>query len=245
MTEKSERRIKSFVLRQGRFSKAQREAFETSGPEYLVEYKNEPVTFKNLFNNNNPVIIEIGFGNGFATAEIAERRRDNNYIGIEVYKPGIGNLLKYIGDKKLENIRIFNHDAVEIIDSMIEADSVEGFHIFFPDPWHKKRHNKRRLINPQFTEKLVKRLKPGGYIYAVTDWEDYGIQMQKVLRNCSSLYSPFKGYAKADPDEEKNVNADIPWRPETRFEEKGLKKNHGIYESFFLKKIKLILSLFF
>ena len=234
MTERKERCIKSFVLRQGRFSKGQREAFETLGPEYLVEYKDEFINYENLFKNNNPVIIEIGFGNGFATAAIAERNPDNNYIGIEVYKPGVGNLLKYIGEKKLRNVKIFNHDAVEIIDSMIKTDSVDGFHIFFPDPWHKKKHKKRRLINPEFTDKLVKRLKPGGYIYAVTDWEDYGIRMQEVFRNCNALTSPFSSYA--DPDVKEVNNIIIPWRPETRFEEKGLKKNHGIYESYFIKK---------
>ena len=234
MTDKYERRIKSFVLRQGRFSKCQREAFEILGPEYLVEYKDEIINYKNLFGNNNPVIIEIGFGNGFATAEIAERSPDNNYIGIEVYRPGVGNLLKFIGEKKLFNVKIFNHDAVEVIDSMIKNDSVDGFHVFFPDPWQKKKHNKRRLINPDFTDKLAKRLKTGGYIYAVTDWEDYGIQMQEVLRGCSFLSSPFERYAEAESVAGKKLS--IPWRPETRFEEKGIKKNHGIYESYFVKK---------
>ena len=162
MTEKPDRRIKSFVLRQGRFSKGQREAFDTMGPDYLVNYSSEVLNYKTLFSNDNDTIIEIGFGNGFATAEIAEKNRNINYIGIEVYKPGVGNLLRYIGEKKLDNVRIFNHDAVEVLDSMISVSSIAGFHIFFPDPWHKKKHNKRRLINTEFTEKLADRLKPGG-----------------------------------------------------------------------------------
>ncbi len=232
MNEKPDRRIKSFVLRQGRFSKGQREAFDTIGPYYLVKYSSEVINFKKLFSNDNDTIIEIGFGNGFATAEIADKNRNINYIGIEVYKPGVGNLLRYIGEKKLNNVRIINHDAVEVLDSMIAFSSIAGFHIFFPDPWHKKKHNKRRLINPEFTEKLANRLSPGGYIYAVTDWEDYGIQMQEVLRGCSSLESPFTGYAS-----EENESVSIPWRPGTRFEEKGLKKNHKIYESYFIKKL--------
>lgn len=236
MTEKSERRIKSFVLRQGRFSKGQREAFETLGPDFLLDYKEEIIDYKEIFGNDNDVIIEIGFGNGFATAEIAQKNSSSNYIGIEVYKPGVGNLLRYIGERKLKNTRIFNHDAFEIIDSMIGENSADGFHIFFPDPWHKKKHNKRRLINPDFTEKLVSRLKPGGYIYAVTDWEDYGIQMQEVFRGCKSLESPFSGYASAEEKAEKSDIVNVPWRPETRFEEKGLKKMHRIYESYFIKK---------
>ena len=236
MTEKPERRIKSFVLRQGRFSKGQREAFEILGPEYLLDYKDEVIDYKKIFGNDKEVIIEIGFGNGFATAEIAQQSRGSNYIGIEVYKPGVGNLLKYIGERKLENIRIFNHDAFEIIEDMIAENSVDGFHIFFPDPWHKKKHNKRRLINIEFTEKIVSRIKPGGYIYAVTDWEDYGIQMQEVFRGCINLESPFSGYADEKEKTEKSGTVNVPWRPETRFEEKGLKKNHRIYESFFIKK---------
>jgi len=233
MTEIPDRPIKSFVLRQGRFSKGQREAFDTLGPEYLLNYSDKIIDYKKLFGNNNENILEIGFGNGLPTAEIAEKNRDKNYIGIEVYKPGVGNLLRYIGEKKLSNIRIFNSDAVEIIDSMIADSSLDGFHIFFPDPWQKKKHKKRRLVNPELTEKLVCKLKPGGYIYAVTDWEDYGNQMQKVLRACSSLESPFKDFV---TEEGKNGSVNVPWRPETRFEEKGLKKNHGIYESLFLKK---------
>ncbi len=234
MAEKSQRRIKSFVLRQGRFSKGQQEAFETLGPRFLLEYRKEKTDYQAIFNNDNPVVMEIGFGNGFATAEIAEKNKETNYIGIEVYKPGVGNLLRYIGSRSLENVRIFNHDAVEIIDDMIAENSLDGFHIFFPDPWHKKKHNKRRLINPEFTDKLSSRLKKGGYIYAVTDWENYGIQMQEVLRGCSRLESPFPGYATEEEKALKKV--EVPWRPETRFEEKGLKKNHGIYESYFIKK---------
>ena len=232
MTEKPQRRIKSFVLRQGRFSRGQKDAFENLGPDFIIKYNGKRLDCRSLFGNENPIIIEIGFGNGLPTALIADRNRSFNYIGIEVYKPGVGNLLKYIGDKKLENIRIFNHDAVEVLETMIEPDSVDGFHIFFPDPWHKKKHNKRRLINPEFTAILSSKLKEGGYIYAVTDWEDYGRQMQKVLRSCSSLLSPFEGFA----NQGGNSNPIVPWRPETRFEEKGLDKKHGIYESYFVKK---------
>jgi tRNA (guanine-N7-)-methyltransferase len=233
MTEKTDRPIKSFVRREGRFTNGQKEAIETLGPEYLLEYREELIDYSKLFGNKNENILEIGFGNGLPTAEIADRMRDKNYIGIEVYKPGVGNLLRYIGEKKLSNIRIFNHDAVEIIESMIGDSSLDGFHIFFPDPWQKKKHKKRRLVDPEFTEKLVSKLKPGGYIYAVTDWEDYGIQMQNVLRGCSSLESPFKEFALSDDENSSSVT--VPWRPETRFEEKGLKKMHEIYESYFIK----------
>ncbi len=246
MNKTCERRIKSFVLRQGRFSKGQKDAFEKLGPRYIIQYKNKLIDYKELFGNNNPLIIEIGFGSGSVTAEIAERNKNCNYIGIEVYKPGVGNLLKHIARRKLDNVRIFNHDAVEIIDSMIKNNSVDGFHVFFPDPWHKKKHNKRRLLNPEFTEKLASSLKKGGYIYAVTDWKDYAYQMQEVFRACQSLESPFEGFAyinstllKENKDAEQNTEqtiANIPWRSQTRFEEKGLKKYHEIYESYFIKK---------
>ncbi len=229
MTEKPMRTIRSFVLRQGRFTRGQKEAFERLGPEFIVPYDGEKLDFETLFKNRNTTVIEIGFGTGYATAEIAAGNKDVNYIGIEVYRPGVGNLLKYIGDKGLTNIRIFNHDAVDVIENMIEDETVSGFHIFFPDPWHKKKHNKRRLVNRSFTEKISGKLIDGGYIYAVTDWREYGLQMQDVMRSVSSLYSPFEKFADYG-------NNEVPWRPETRFEEKGLEKNHSIYESYFIKK---------
>ncbi len=227
-------------MRAGRLTKGQRNALLNKGPSYMLKYS------QNMFDSgsegsdfisgalkkNRKIIAEIGFGNGDALAMMAGKNRDITYIGIEVYPPGVGNLLKLIDEKKLENIRIVNHDAVEVIEAALKGKfCFNGFHIFFPDPWHKKKHNKRRIINPDFTSSLIDVLSPGGYIYAVTDWEDYGNQMQKVFSSFTSLESPFPGFAPRG-----DGSSILPWRPETRFETKGYRKNHSIYESFFIKK---------
>jgi len=238
-TIKSIRTIRSFVMRAGRMTKAQQNAFLNAGPRYLLKYSqnmfesgNEGYDFiSGALKDNRKIIAEIGFGNGEALALMAEKNCDITYIGIEVYPPGVGNLLKLIDEKKLENIRIVNHDAVEVIEALKGKFCFNGFHIFFPDPWPKKKHNKRRIINPGFTSSLIDILSPGGYIYAVTDWEDYGVQMQKVFSSFTLLESPFSGFASRGEG-----SPILPWRPETRFEAKGYSKNHSIYESFFIKK---------
>ncbi|MDX9800700.1 MAG: tRNA (guanosine(46)-N7)-methyltransferase TrmB [Spirochaetia bacterium] len=243
-TRKGFRSIKSFVLRAGRLTKAQKNALENSGPRYMLDFSGKMFEIGSkgagflsaALNEKRKIIAEIGFGNGDALALMAERNRGSTYLGIEVYLPGVGNLLKLIEEKKLENIRIVKHDAVEVIEALKGRFKIDGFHIFFPDPWHKKKHNKRRIINKDFTSSLIDTLVPGGYIYAVTDWEDYGVQMQNVFSSFSTLKSPFKGfvpYGNNSQDVEKSL---LPWRPETRFENKGFRKNHSIYESFFIKK---------
>ncbi len=241
MTDGNFRRIKSFVLRTGRLTKARQDAISELGPLYLIPFDKEMFDKTDLLKllgetqeRGGKVIVEIGFGNGEATASIAERNSENLYICIEVYPPGVGNLLKLIGYKKLENIRIINHDAFEVIECMKGKAEADGFHIFFPDPWQKKKHNKRRIMNREFTLSLADCLSEGGYIYAVTDWKDYGMQMQEVFRSISALCSPYSGFAQKN--DEKPL---LPWRPETNFERKGLKQNHLVYESYFIKKGRL------
>lgn len=202
----------------------QKQALEKYSEKHCIEYTGKTLAFEENF--KNPLCIEIGFGMGNATTQIALRNPDNSYLGIEVHVPGVGRLLSNIENEGIENLKIINHDAVEVLNNMIPESSVEGFHIFFPDPWPKKKHHKRRLINPEFTALLVSRLKVGGYIYTATDWEDYADQMIKVLSANQDLENEFESWA------EKPV-----WRPETAFESKGKKKNHVIRELYF-KRVK-------
>ncbi len=215
----SKRDVKSFVLRQGRLKKSQEEALTLYSKEYVLPFKEEKIDFEELFGNPNPVVIEIGFGMGSATFQIAQARRDLNFLAIEVFLTGFAKLLNWVGQSELNNIRLIRFDAVEVLTSMIEDNSVAGFHLFFPDPWPKKRHHKRRLIQPPFVELLTKKLKSGGYIYAVTDWQEYGEQILEVLGGNSQLVNPSKGFAVR-----KN------WRPVTSFERKGVAQGHQIWE---------------
>jgi tRNA (guanine-N7-)-methyltransferase len=182
------------------------------------------MNFAPIFGNDNPVIVEIGFGMGLATALIAGENPAQNYIGIEVHRPGIGRLLWEIGQRSLSNIRIIEHDAAEVFEKMIPPRSLEGIHLFFPDPWPKKRHHKRRLIKRPFTAVLAAGLKPGGYLYMVTDWEDYAAWALAELGATDGLVNVCDGFA---PPQN--------WRPRTAFEKKGLAKNHQVKELFFYK----------
>lgn len=225
MTEVVKRDIKSYVIRAGRLSKLQHNAIETLSDRYCLPFQNKPLDYKKIFVNENPVIIEIGFGMGHASAEIAEKERCKNYIGIEVHIPGVGKLLSRTDHLQLSNIRIIQYDAVQVIRKMIPENSLYGVHIFFPDPWPKKKHHKRRLIKPEFIKELIPLIKKNGYIYIVTDWEDYAEQIMKVLSHFSELSNPYRTYADR-----------IEWRPNTSFEKKGIAKNHLIRDIWFEKK---------
>ena len=219
------RRIRSFVLRAGRMSPAQKRSYEI----LLSSYSLKPgetgfLNTADLFGNDRKTVIEIGFGMGSATACIAEQNPEINYLGIEVHKPGIGRLLWEIEKRSLKNIRIMEGDAVEILEKKIKDDSVSAFHIFFPDPWPKKRHHKRRLITRPFTDLLAVKLVNGGYVYMVSDWSDYGEWAYRELSATPGLANKYCGYAEHQP-----------WRPKTEFEKKGIKKKHDVKELFFLK----------
>ncbi|WP_255990768.1 tRNA (guanosine(46)-N7)-methyltransferase TrmB [Chitinolyticbacter albus] len=216
------RRIRSFVLRQGHLSKGQERALNELGPRFLVPYAAAPLDLVAAFGRAAPTVLEIGFGMGNATAEIAAQMPDTNYLGVEVHTPGVGSLLKLIGEQNLGNIRIVHHDAVEVLEHMIAPGSLDGAHVFFPDPWHKKRHNKRRLIQPEFVKQLVSRIRPGGYLHLATDWEDYAIQMLDVLSAEPLLENTADGYAPR-PD----------YRPLTKFENRGIKLGHGVWDLVF------------
>lgn len=223
------RTVKSFVLRSGRITKLQQHALDAYAQLYSIPYEaDKKLDFADVFHNANPVLMEIGFGDGEATHQMAERNPDMNYLALEVYPPGVGALLDVVHEKKLANVCIIRHDAAEVVENMIADGTVSGFHIFFPDPWQKKRHNKRRLINSTFVSILADKLKAGGYIYCATDWEDYALQMQDVLRKEPGLSSPFASFVE-------KPNAIVPWRPQTKFERKGIAVGRTIFESYFIK----------
>ncbi len=219
------RTIKTFVLRAGRMTPTQQKDYQELSDRWCIPYGEGQLNYTQIFNNTNPVTVEIGFGMGKATAIIAADNPDKNYLGLEVHRPGVGKLLGEIRRRNLENIYIVEHDALEVLEKMIPDGSVNGFHIFFPDPWPKKKHHKRRLVQRSNTDLITKKLVPGGYLYMATDWEPYAEFALEQLEQTPGLKNKYQGFA---PHQE--------WRPETRFEEKGLDKNHVIRELFFLRQ---------
>ena len=216
------RRIRSFVTRAGRVSTGQRRALDELSPQFVLPFAATPLDWTAAFGRTAARVLEIGFGMGATTAEIAAHRPDDDFLGIEVHEPGVGALLKLIGEQKLPNIRIIEHDAVEVVEQMLPESSLDGVHIYFPDPWHKARHHKRRLIQPPFVATLAARLKPGGYLHLATDWENYAEQMLEVLSAEPTLQNTATGYAPR-PD----------YRPVTKFERRGLKLGHGVWDVLF------------
>ena len=205
------RPIRSFVLRQGRVSNAQQRAHDTLLPRYGIPFAPQIVDLDQAFGRSAPKILEIGFGMGETTAQIAALHPENDYLGIEVHTPGVGSLLKQIEELGLTNVRVIQHDAVEVLSEMIAPSTFDGVHIFFPDPWPKKRHHKRRLIQPPFLALLVGRMKPGAYLHVATDWQEYAEQVLSVLAAEPQLRNTVDDYAPR-PD----------YRPQTKFESRGL-----------------------
>ena len=217
--------IKSFVRRAGRTTTGQAKAFEDLGPRFVLPYAAAPLDAAAAFGRSAPLVLEIGFGMGEATAHIARVRPDDNFLCCEVHEPGVGALLKRIGEQGLTNIRILQHDAVEVIDNMLPSACLDGIHIFFPDPWHKKKHNKRRLIQAPLVAKLAERLKPGGYLHCATDWQPYADQMLQALGAEPMLANTAEGFA-PQPD----------YRPLTKFENRGLRLGHGVWDVVFVRR---------
>ena len=218
------RSIRSFVVRAGRMGPGQVRALTELGPRFLLPYAAAPFDFTPSFGRNAPQVLEIGFGMGDATAAIAQALPGIDFIGVEVHTPGVGALLKQIGERGLTNLRLIQHDAVDVLEQMIVPTSLAGVHVFFPDPWHKLKHNKRRLIQPEFVRLLVSRLAPGGYLHCATDWQPYAEQMLEVLSAEPALRTTAEGYA-PKPD----------YRPLTKFENRGLKLGHGVWDLVFAK----------
>jgi tRNA (guanine-N7-)-methyltransferase len=221
------RQIKSYVLRTGRMGPGQERAYAEFGPRFLLNYDaSAPLNTTATFGRSAPLILEIGFGMGSATAHIAQVRADENFLCCEVHEPGVGALLKLCGDQGIENIRIFRHDAVEVLDHLLPEQSLDGVHIFFPDPWHKSRHHKRRLIQTPFVNRLARHLKPGGYLHLATDWQPYAEQMLEVL-NAEPLL------ANTAPAGGEGYAPKPGYRPLTKFENRGLKLGHGVWDLVF------------
>ncbi|MEK7435425.1 MAG: tRNA (guanosine(46)-N7)-methyltransferase TrmB [Pseudomonadota bacterium] len=216
--------IRSFVLRQGRVSNAQRRAVDTLLPVYGIAYAPGVLDFAQAFGRSAATILEIGFGMGETTALIAKTHPEHNYLGIEVHTPGVGSLLKLIAEEELANLRLIQHDAVEVLQHMIAPAALAGAHVFFPDPWPKKRHHKRRLIQPGFVALLASRLAPGAYLHAATDWQEYAEQILTVFGAEPALANTAPGFAPR-PD----------YRPQTKFENRGLKLGHGVWDIIFRK----------
>ncbi len=217
--------IRSYVRRQGKMTKAQRDALERLHSVYCLPWQDgTEIDLGRVFPGKERVILEIGFGMGTTTAIIAEAHPEIGYLGVEVHTPGVGKLLWEIEKRGIENLRIVHDDAIPLLSSGLPQESLDGIHVFFPDPWPKKKHHKRRLISPSFARILASRLKVGGYLYLVTDWEDYAIRMLEVLSQVPELRNPHDGYAPPQL-----------WRPETSFEGKGKKANRPIRELVFTK----------
>jgi len=262
-SEKTFERIRSFVLRAGRTTAGQQRAIEELGPQFLIPYQDENLDLVKVFNGSTkPKILEIGFGMGETTAKIAALRKDDDFLGIEVHLPGVGALLKLVGENQLTNLRVIRHDAVEVLENMISAGSLDGIHIYFADPWHKKRHHKRRLIQAKFVKLLVSRLKTGGYLHLATDWHNYAEQMLLVLNAEPSLQNTsgemvgvetfsFEDALKSE-ELSKELNEFKPtveqlnskhlgyverpsYRPVTKFENRGIKLGHGVWDLIYKK----------
>lgn len=225
MSQPQHTHIRSFVLRQGRVSNAQQRCYDTLMPRYGIPYAGQPLDLDAAFGRVAPKILEIGFGMGESTAAIALAHPENDYLALEVHTPGVGSLLKQIEEKQISNIRIIQHDAVEVLRDMLPDNALDGVHIFFPDPWHKTRHNKRRLIQSPFVARLVQKLKPNGYIHVATDWQDYAEQVLAVLSAEPLLQNTALDYAPR-PD----------YRPLTKFEQRGLRLGHGVWDLVFRRK---------
>ncbi|MDR0737151.1 MAG: tRNA (guanosine(46)-N7)-methyltransferase TrmB [Zoogloeaceae bacterium] len=217
--------IRSFVRRQGHLSEAQARHREAMMPKIGVPYAKKPLDLDALFGRAAPKLLEIGCGMGETTARIAALHPENDYLGVEVHTPGVGSLCKQIAEMGLDNLRLIQHDAVEVVRAMLPENALSGIHIFFPDPWHKKRHKKRRLIQPPFVAELTRRLQPGGYIHCATDWQDYAAQMLAVLGNEPGLTNTAADYAPR-PD----------YRLLTKFERRGLMLGHGVWDLVFVRR---------
>lgn len=220
-----QRAIRSFVLRAGRMGPGQTRALAELGPRFVLPFQAQPPDWDAVFGRAAPRVLEIGFGMGDATAQIAAALPGTDFIGCEVHAPGVGALLKQIGERGLGNLRIVQHDAVEVLQHMVVPASLDGIHVFFPDPWHKKKHHKRRLIQPAFVRRLAEHLAPGAYLHCATDWQPYAEQMlavlsaEPLLANAAEGYAPKPGY-----------------RPLTKFENRGLRLGHGVWDLVFVRR---------
>jgi tRNA (guanine-N7-)-methyltransferase len=217
--------IRSYVLRQGRFSPGQQRAYAELLPRWGVPYGRAPLDLRSTFGRTAPVVVEIGSGMGETTARIARENPQFDYLAIEVHAPGVGSLLRKLSEDGTTNVRVIQHDAVEVMRDMIPPGCLAGLHVFFPDPWPKKRHHKRRLLQPAFAALAASRLAPGAYVHVATDWQEYAEHVLAVLGATPELSNTADAYAPRPAT-----------RPETKFERRGLKLGHGVWDIVFTRK---------
>lgn len=223
VTENTPHRIRSFMRRQGRATASQKNALETLWDKYCLDFT-QHYNFAEVFQRQAPIIMEIGFGNGESLAAMAEANPHYDYIGIEVHRPGIGHLMLLLEQKGLNNVRIYHHDAIEILEHRIADHSLTGVQLFFPDPWQKRCHHKRRIVKPSFVELLTKKLMTGGYFHAATDWEHYAKEMLGIISANEKLLNTSKNKTYCErPD----------YRPLTKFEQRGIRLGHGVWDLIF------------
>ncbi|AUM13241.1 tRNA (guanosine(46)-N7)-methyltransferase TrmB [Ketobacter alkanivorans] len=225
-SDQPQRRLRSFVRRQGRLTEGQSRALDTLWQTYGLEVADGMLSFPDVFGNDGDVIVEIGFGNGTSLLEMAQTAPDKNFIGVEVHRPGVGKLINDAHHAGVTNVRTFCDDAIDVLQHNIPANSLAGVQLFFPDPWHKKRHNKRRIVQPEFAQKIRAKLKVGGYFHMATDWEPYAEHMMEVM-------SVAEGY-----DNQAGPNQYSPkpdYRPNTKFERRGERLGHGVWDLVFIK----------
>jgi tRNA (guanine-N7-)-methyltransferase len=220
-----QRPVRSYVLRAGRMGSGQQRALAELAPRYVLPHQSTPLDAAAAFGRVAPLVVEIGFGMGAATAAIAAARPQADFLGIEVHEPGVGALLQRIEAEQLHNLRIVRHDAVEVFNAMLAPASLDSVLVFFPDPWPKKRHWKRRLIQPEFVALLASRLAPGGRLHCATDWQDYAEQMLAVLSAEATLVNTANGYAPRPV-----------YRPLTKFEQRGVALGHGVWDLVFARR---------
>ena len=219
-------KIRSFILRQGRLTPGQQLALDNYWDKYCLDPKAD-YDFAAVFGRNAPLFVEIGFGNGESLSSMAAANPDKDYIGIEVHRPGVGHLLLLLNQQSLTNVRIYCHDAIEILEHKIADNSLSGVHLFFPDPWPKKKHHKRRIVRPDFIDLLIRKLKPEGYFHAATDWGNYAEAMLAVLSESSALRNASSS----------NDYCQCPeYRPLTKFEQRGIRLGHGVWDLIFIKE---------
>ncbi len=220
------RRIRSFVRREGRLTPGQQRAMDELFPRFGIEAGETPLDLDTLFGRNAPRILEIGFGNGESLAEIAKNHPQNDYIGIEVHRPGVGHLLLKIEELGLTNVRVICADAVEVLEKLVPDASLDALYLFFPDPWHKKRHHKRRQVQPEWAQLVRRKLKSGGQLHLATDWQNYAEHMLEVMNAA-------EGFANLSDNNDYVTKPD--YRPETKFERRGMRLGHGVWDLLFEK----------
>lgn len=224
MPETIRRTIKSFILRQGRLTQGQQRALDEQWPIFGIDYEAKPIDFAKLFGNNNPVILEIGFGNGESLLQMAAENPEQNFVGIEVHRPGVGHLLHLIHEQSIKNLRVMNYDAIDILQNQIAEHSLSRVQLYFPDPWHKRKHIKRRIVQTSFLDMLAKLLKSDGQIHFATDWEHYARHMMATLED----HPQFSNNA---ANNEFSPKPD--YRPTTKFERRGQRLGHGVWDLLF------------